>query len=189
MLTLISPWRENNPEPDYETSFRLEKYALLHLYIIHQHCSISLIKIRYCTSKWYLLYTFIYLFFNIEFIPQIHMSRCCLPQKDPVKWSNWHHSVRLPLFGTNCLKYGWYCFQCWDFYGVLLGLCGIILLLWPFLACWNSKYTRHWYISILTRGAEQLIIFRCLNSEKLSGYLSKKVEVPFSGERTENNGW
>lgn len=73
------------------------------------------------------------------------------------------------------------------FYGVLLGLCGIILLLWPFLACGKSKYTRHWYISTLTRGAEQLIIFRCLNSEKLSGYLS--VEVPFSGERTENNGW
>lgn len=132
---------------------------------------------------------FFFFFFYIDFIPQIHMSRCCLPQKDPVKWSNWHHSVRLPLFGTNCLKYGWYCFQCWDFYGVLLGLCGIILLLWPFLACWNSKYTRHWYISTLTRGAEQLIIFRCLNSEKLSGYLSKKVEVPFSGERTENNGW
>lgn len=53
----------------------------------------------------------------------------------------------------------------------------------------KSKYTRHWYISTLTRGAEQLIIFRCLNSEKLSGYLSKSVEVPFSGEQTEHNEW
>lgn len=80
------------------------------------------------------------------------------------------------------------------FYGVLLRLCGIILLLWPFLACWKSKYTRHWCISTLTRGAEQQ-----LSSWSYSGVwiqkscLDTRVGVPRclflgSGQRIMNDG-
>lgn len=46
-LTLISPQRENKPEPDDETRLLPENDVLLNLHLIHQHCNIALIKIHH----------------------------------------------------------------------------------------------------------------------------------------------